>query len=455
MKILVVDDDKNLNSGICSFLNSNNFKTISAHNGEEGYSKLGIEEIDLVLSDLQMPKMNGIELLEKIKENKPELPIVIMTAFASVENAVEAMKIGAEDYITKPVNLKELLIKIKKIKKANDLVNENRELKKKVAKYELPEIVGESEVVEELKNILRKISSDPNIPVSIYGKSGTGKELVARNIHFMSERKDFPFVPINCAVLSNDLLESELFGYMKGAFTGAVQNKIGLLESCEGGTIFLDEISEMSPRVQAKLLRVLQDGIIQPIGSIEQKTVDVRFISASNKNLGDLVDQNKFREDLYFRLNIIEITVPSLEARKNDIPILIKHFLEKYDSKEKLFSERTIEIMQSYDWPGNIRELENLIRMLLVTVEGKTISAENLPPKLLKEKIQMSQNINYEDEYKNAYNKTLSSFEKEYIQYHLKKNNYNISKTADSINLSRVSLHKKIKEYQIPITDKI
>jgi DNA-binding NtrC family response regulator len=456
MKILVVDDDKNLNSGICSFLNSNNFKTISAYNGEEGYSKLGIEEIDLVLSDLQMPKMNGIELLEKIKENKPELPIVIMTAFASVENAVEAMKIGAEDYITKPVNLKELLIKIKKIEKANDLVNENRELKKKVAKYELPEIVGESEVVKELKNILRKISSDPNIPVSIYGKSGTGKELVARNIHFMSERKDFPFVPINCAVLSDDLLESELFGYMKGAFTGAVQNKIGLLESCEGGTIFLDEISEMSPRVQAKLLRVLQDGIIQPLGSIEQKTVDVRFISASNKNLGDLVDQNKFREDLYFRLNIIEITVPSLEARKNDIPILIKHFLEKYDSKEKLFSERTIEIMQSYDWPGNIRELENLIRMLLVTVEGKTINAENLPPKLLKQnKIPMSQNINYEDEYKSAYNKTLSSFEKEYIQYHLKKNNYNISKTADSINLSRVSLHKKIKEYQIPITDKI
>jgi len=454
MKILVVDDDKNLNSGICSFLKSNNFKTISAYNGEEGYSKLGIEKIDLVLSDLQMPKMNGIELLEKIKENMPELPIVIMTAFASVENAVEAMKIGAEDYITKPVNLKELLIKIKKIEKANDLVKENKELKKKVAKYELPEIVGESEAVKELKNILRKISSDPNIPVSIYGKSGTGKELVAKNIHFMSERKDLPFVPINCAVLSDDLLESELFGYKKGAFTGAVQNKIGLLESCEGGTIFLDEISEMSPRVQAKLLRVLQDGIIQPVGSIERKTVDVRFISASNKNLGDLVDQNKFREDLYFRLNIIEITVPSLEARKNDIPILIKHFLEKYDSKNKLFSDEAMTIMQSYDWPGNIRELENLIRMLLVTVEGKTINAENLPPKLIKQnKMPMSQNLNYEDEYKSAYNKTLSSFEKEYIQYHLKKNNNNISKTADSINLSRVSLHKKIKEYQIPITD--
>ena len=208
-----------------------------------------------------------------------------MTAFASVENAVEAMKIGAEDYLTKPINLKELLIKIKKIEKSIGLKKENEELKKRVANYEIPEIVGESESLKELKNILRKISSDPNIPVSIYGKSGTGKELVARNIHFMSERKDKPFIPINCAVLSDDLLESELFGYVKGAFTGAIQNKIGLLENCEGGTIFLDEISEMSPRVQAKLLRVLQDGIIQPVGSNEQKKVNVRFISASNQNL--------------------------------------------------------------------------------------------------------------------------------------------------------------------------
>ena len=456
MKILVVDDDKNLNLGISVFLNTNNIGNVSAFDGEDGYNKIKGEKFDLILSDLQMPNMNGIELLKKVKEKYPELPVMMMTAFASIENAVEAMKIGAEDYLTKPINLKELLIKIKKIEKSIGLKRENEELKKRVANYEIPEIVGESESLKELKNILRKVSADSNISVSIYGKSGTGKELVARNIHFMSERKDKPFVPINCAVLSDDLLESELFGYVKGAFTGAIQNKIGLLESCEGGTIFLDEISEMSPRVQAKLLRVLQDGIIQPVGSNEQKKVNVRFISASNKNLSDLVDQNKFRDDLYFRLNIIEITVPSLESRKNDIPILIKHFLKKYESDNKLFSEETIKIMQKYDWPGNIRELENLIRMVLVTVEDKIINVDDLPQKLLvKNEVPISKKINYEDEFKIAYHKNLSSFEKEYISYHLSKNNFNISKTADSINLSRVSLHKKIKEYHIQIIDQL
>ena len=453
MKILIVDDDKNLNSGITTFLKSNDIIVVSAFDGEEGYSKIRDERFDLVLSDLEMPKVDGIQLLKKTKLKNPEMPFVIMTAFASVENAVEAMKIGADDYLTKPINLKELLLKIEKIQKNIGLLKENKELKQRVANYEIPEIVGESENIKELKSILRKISSDPNIPVSIYGKSGTGKELVARNIHYMSKRKEKSFVPINCAVLSDDLLESELFGYVKGAFTGAIQNKIGLLESCKGGTIFLDEISEMSPRVQAKLLRVLQDGIIQPVGSNEQLKTDVRFISASNQNLSDLVDQNKFREDLYFRLNIIEITVPTLESRKSDIPILIKHFMKKYESDDKIFSQDALIIMQRYDWPGNIRELENLIRMLLVTVENKTINVDNLSQKLLnKYKTQASQNINYEDEYKVAYNKTLSSFEKAYIKYHLNENNFNISKTADSINLSRVSLHKKIKEYQIPIS---
>lgn len=454
MKILVVDDDKILNSGITTYLKSNNIVTVSAFDGEEGYNRIRTEEFDLVLSDIEMPKMNGIKLLKKIKEKNPEIPFVIMTAFASVENAVEAMKIGAEDYLTKPINLKEMLIKIEKINNSIGLLRENKELKKRVANYEIPEIVGESEAIRELKSILRKISSDPNIAISIFGKSGTGKELVARNIHFMSERKEKPFVPINCAVLSDDLLESELFGYVKGAFTGAIQNKIGLLESCEGGTIFLDEIGEMSPRVQAKLLRVLQDGIIQPVGSNEQKKINVRFISASNQNLSDLVDQNKFRDDLYFRLNIIEINVPSLEARKNDIPILIKYFLKKYESDDRRFSEAAIERMLKYDWPGNIRELENLIRMLLVTVENNTINVNNLPEKLLNENmIQKSQNVNFEDDYKVAYNKTLSSFEKAYIKHHLISNNFNISKTADSINLSRVSLHKKIKEYQISISE--
>lgn len=453
MRILVLDDDQSLNRGICSFLNSNKFNTDTASNGIEGTKFLQKNNYDLILSDLQMPEMGGLELLDFLIENKITIPIIIMTAFSSIESAVEAMKKGAEDYLTKPINLNELLIKIDKVIKAQALVKENKDLKKKINFYELPEIIGESESIKELKELLKRISNDSSVPIYIYGKSGTGKELVARNIHFMSDRKDKPFTPINCATLSDDLMESELFGYIKGAFTGAIQNKIGLLESSAGGTIFLDEISEMSPRVQAKLLRVLQDGIVQPIGSNEMKTVDVRVISASNQKLSQLVKNKKFREDLFYRLNVIEVEVPSLSARRNDIPLLIKHFLLKYDRPNLIFTDEALEILLNYDWPGNIRELENLIRMLLVTSSNSSITKNQLPDKLFHSKKVATEETNfiYED-YKTAFNNSVNNFDKSYLEYHLKKNNFNISKTAESINLSRVSLHKKIQEYSIKIT---
>ena len=452
MKILIVDDDKSLNRGICTYLNSINIDTDAAFNGTDGINLIKKNNYDLILTDLQMPETTGLELLEFVNKNNIDVPVIIMTAFASIENAVEAMKKGAEDYLTKPVKLNELSIKIEKVVRNKSLEKENKRLKKKIDFYELPEIIGESKAVQQLKELLRRISKDSGVPVYIYGESGTGKELVARNIHFMSDRKDKPFSPINCAVLSDELMESELFGYVKGAFTGASTNKKGLLENSNGGTIFLDEVSEMSPKVQAKLLRVLQDGIVQPIGSNEMKQVDVRFISASNQRLADLVEEKKFREDLFYRLNVVEIEVPSLMARKNDIPILIKHFLKKYNNTDLTFKDDALNILLNYNWPGNIRELENLIRMLLVTNSSNTIEKESLPKKILNQNKKPIDKFDFTyDDYKVAYNNAVSNFDKSFLEYHLKKNNYNISKTAELINLSRVSLHKKIQEYSIQI----
>jgi DNA-binding NtrC family response regulator len=268
----------------------------------------------------------------------------------------------------------------------------------------------------------------------------------------MSERKDLQFIPINCATLTDDLMQSELFGHVKGAFTGALQNKIGIIEEADGGTIFLDEISEMSVGVQAKLLRVLQDGIIQPVGSNQGRKVDVRFICASNQELSRLVEQNKFREDLYFRLNVIEIEVPSLAARKSDLPILINHFFRKYNKSVFVIDKEALEIIKNYDWPGNIRELENFIQMEIVTNESNKISVESLPQKFFKDKLKESiVDPHFDEEYKTAFNIAMNKFDKNYLIYHLEKNDYNISQTADSINLSRVSIHKKIKEYSIKL----
>lgn len=450
MKILIIDDDKDLNRGISTFLNSNNIETKSAFNGQEGIELLLKDSYDLVLSDLQMPKLDGIGFLNKVIELNIDIPIIIMTAFASVDTAVEALKIGAEDYLMKPLNLKELLFRIEKINESKRLKEENNNLKSRILNYEMPEIIGESKPIKELKELLKRISNDSNIPIYIYGKSGTGKELVARNIHYMSDRRDKNFVPINCAVLSDELMESELFGYEKGAFTGAVQKKMGIIENSEGGTIFLDEISELSSRVQSKLLRILQDMVIQPIGSNEMKKIDVRFICASNKKLEKLVAQNKFREDLYYRLNVVEVEVPSLRARISDLPYLIDHIIKKYNLSIHNFNNESLDILQKYDWPGNIRELENLIRMLDLTITNKSICHDDIPQKFkLSSKEKLNQETNYPINYQEAYNRVVIDFERSFLEYYLKENNYNISRTSEKIGLSRVSLHKKIKEYSI------
>ena len=461
MRILLVDDEQSIRRGIETFLKSENNIVKSYDNAKEAFEICKKEVFDLIISDMMMPELTGLEFLNKLIENKITTPFILITAYATVEDAVKAMKLGAEDYLTKPLNLEELKLKIDKIKNKKILIEENRKLKEKLNKIEFPDIIGESKVMHVLKNRIIKVASDPDITVMIYGDSGTGKELVARNVHFKSTRFDKPFLAINCAALSDELLESELFGHVKGAFTNAYKDKEGLFQSADKGTLFLDEVSEMSPRLQAKLLRVLQEKSFQLVGSTEIIKVDVRIIGASNKNLKELITKEKFREDLYYRLNVVEICVPALSERIEDIPLLINHFLQRENLRTKKgisFSSASMDILQKYPWKGNVRELENFIMMICVTSEKAIIEPTNLPENVVSETLINSmkwKSIWQQSDFQSALNNAIENFEKEYLSYHIKKNDGNISKTAESIGLSRVSLYKKIGQYKLNTNNNI
>ncbi|MFH1196637.1 MAG: sigma-54 dependent transcriptional regulator [bacterium] len=455
MRILLAEDEQHIRKGIEMFLTNEGHIVTAVEDGLKAHEEYSSKQFDLIISDMMMPNMTGLELLTKIKEQTDTMPFIMITAFASIENAVEAMKIGADDYLTKPLNLEELRIKIRKIDEKKNLLSENIKLKQKLNSLEFPEIIGTSVAIRRVKEMILKIAADPDVPVMIYGQSGTGKELAARNIHSKSNRAGCPFVAINCAALPDDLLESELFGYVKGAFTGAMKDKMGLFESANCGSLFLDEVSEMSPRLQAKLLRVLQDHKIQPLGSTQCIETNIRVLGASNVNLQELVKEGKFREDLFYRMNVIELHLPSLKERVEDIPMLLKHFLDLFQSKSNKkvkFSNQAIEAMMCYAWQGNIRELENLVRRILVTTDKDLVSLEDLPATFANEAKSLITCTGSEWEnipFQPALNGAVEMFEKEYLKYHLKKNNGNITKTADTIGLSRVSLHKKIKQYEL------
>jgi DNA-binding NtrC family response regulator len=455
MKILLVDDEQSIRKGIETFLQSEKYTVTSCQNGMEAFERCKKEVFDLIISDMMMPELNGLEFLDRLIANKNTSPFIIITAYATVEDAVKAMKLGAEDYLTKPLNLEELKLKIDKIKNKKILVEEIKKLKDRLNKIEFPDLIGESKVMLDLKNRIAKVAADPEITVMIYGESGTGKELVARNIHFKSSRFDKPFLAINCAALSEELMESELFGHVKGAFTNAYKDKEGLFQCADQGTLFLDEVSEMSPRLQAKLLRVLQEKCFQPVGSTEIKKVDVRIIGASNKNLKELVANEKFREDLYYRLNVVEICTPALQERIDDIPLLVNHFLQRENLRTKKrisFSPASIEVLQKYPWKGNVRELENFIMMICVTSEKDFIEPTGLPENIFSQTLITAiklKSLVQQSDFQSTLNSAIKNFEKEYLLYHLKKNNGNISKTAESISLSRVSLHKKIGQYKL------
>jgi two-component system NtrC family response regulator len=447
--ILIVDDEKNYLVILEALLAPEGYEVITEYNPINALRLVKETEFDLVISDMKMPKMDGIELLDEVKKIDPELPVIIMTAYGTIEMAVEAMKKRAYDYITKPFRNEELKQTVKKALELYRLKKENRRLSEALTdRYRYGNIIGKSKEMIKIFDMIEKVSQS-KASIMITGPSGTGKELIAKAIHFSSPRKNMPFVSINCGALTETLLESELFGHERGAFTGAVAMKKGRFELADGGTLFLDEVGEMSTSLQVKLLRVLQEMEFERVGGTRTIKVDVRIVAASNRKLKQDVENGVFREDLFYRLNVVQIEVPTLKERIEDIPLLVAHFIEKYRQSNR----RDIELapdawkaLYSHSWPGNIRELENVIESALVMSSNPTITLEDLPDYLIKKeerKIELDTivplNLNL--------NEALEHIEGQLILRALKASDNVQSKAAEMLGISRRVMHYKMKKY--------
>ncbi len=436
MKILIVDDEANISELISKFLKLENYKTELASNGLSAKRLLENEVFDLAVIDLKMPGMDGMELLKWISTEGPDVPVIMISAFGEINDAVAAMKLGAKDYIVKPFDPEELIIKIKRVFEEKILI---RKIEAGKNSIEADEFIGEAKEIKEIKELILKVS-DTISSIIIIGESGTGKEILAGTIHKNSTRKNGPFIPINIGAIPENLLESELFGYEKGAFTGAVEKKLGLFEIANNGTLFLDEIGEMTINIQVKLLRVLQDKKISRLGGTQLIPIDVRFICATNKNLESLISEKKFREDLFFRLNVIRIKLPPLRERKEDIPLLIGHFIKKFNKimrkSIKQIEPEVLIILQNYSFPGNIRELENIIERAFIYCEKEIITKKDI-------------DIKFTNENKMIKTGTLKKNEKEMIISSLHKWEGNKTKAAKELGFTRRTLLNKIKEYDI------
>jgi len=368
---------------ITESLISHGYDVDDAENGSRALDLMGSENYDIILTDFKMPRITGMDILKRAREKMPDAKVIIMTAYGTVENAVEAMKLGAFDYITKPFSVDEILLLVKRALEFSTLQRENLRLHTELEEvYGSKSIVGKSAAMKKIFEVIGTVSQSRST-VLITGESGTGKELVARAIHYSSPRKSGPFVKLNCAALPSELMESELFGHEKGAFTGAVKKYRGRFERADRGTLLLDEISEMSPHLQAKLLRVLQEREFEPVGSTETIKVDVRIIATTNRSIPELIEKGKFREDLFYRLNVINVMLPPLRDRRTDIPILSEHFLEKYNGENgkavEGISDDVLDVWLEYDWPGNVRELENAVERGIVMCKGKMLEIQDIP----------------------------------------------------------------------------
>ena len=438
-KILVIDDEQNIRKMLIRVLSPEGFIVKEADNGLEALKRLQEENYSLVLLDLKMPGLNGIETLKKIRENDLNLPVIMMSAYGSIHEAVEAMKLGALDYLIKPFDIEELKIIIKRAIKQYELEVENiyyREEEEK--RFNFDEIIGKSRSINKVLEMVKNVSPT-TATVLITGESGTGKELIARAIHKNSLRRNSPFVVVNCVAFSPNLLESELFGHEKGSFTGAIARRIGRFEMANGGTIFLDEIGEMDLTIQTKLLRVLQEKEFERVGSSRTIKVDVRILSATNKDLKKEIEERRFREDLFYRLNVFNVYVPPLRERKEDIPLIVEHFVSKYNKilnkKVKKVSTKAMELLLDYNYPGNIRELENIVERSMIMAKDEIIDEKYF-------------NFISKERYIEKKG-TLKETEKELIIKYLIQNKGNRTKTAEILGISRRSLQNKIKEYQI------
>ncbi len=453
--ILIVDDEKNYPLVLSAVLEEEGYETLTANSGHEALEILKNSDVDLVLTDMKMPVMDGVQLLEQIKIRDPELPVIMMTAHGTVERAVEAMQKGAYNYILKPFDNERLNIYVRKALEMFRMVKDNRHLRQTiVSKYKFGNIIGKSKAMQDVFELITKIAP-ASATVLIEGESGTGKELVAKSIHFNSSRRDKPFIAVNCSALVENLLESELFGHEKGAFTGAVSKKKGRFELADGGSLFLDEIGELSSSIQVKLLRVLQEKTFERVGGFKPISVDIRVIAATNKNLKDEVKAQRFREDLYYRLNVLHVTLPPLRKRQEDIRPLVQHFIKKYSDQRNSnipvthVDQEVERLFLNYSWHGNVRELENVIERAMVLCAGDVISLADLPAVLKQNNHRALAFDGIPDDAK-LY-ETLTFIEKAMIERALQMANNVQSHAALKLGIGKSGLNQKIKKYKLKI----
>ncbi|GFM36420.1 sigma-54-dependent transcriptional regulator [Desulfovibrio psychrotolerans] len=450
--LLVLDDEKNYLLVLEALLSDAGYKVTALNDPETGLAFLEESEVDVVITDMKMPKLTGADVLAHVKKNYPQTPVLIMTAFGTIESAVEVMRTGAFDYITKPFSNDELLLAVQN---ASELAKAHRRYRLLHAnleeRYGLKQIIGRSRAIKDVLAMVDRAAPSKST-VLITGESGTGKELVARAIHFSSPRKDGPFISVNCMALNPGVLESELFGHEKGSFTGAVAMKRGRFELAHGGTLFLDEIGELSQDIQVKLLRVLQERKIERVGGGEEVEVDIRVVTATNKDLMEEVQKGNFREDLYYRLNVVHIQLPPLRERREDIPLLATHFADKVvreqNVERRAFSTEAMDYMTGYEWPGNIRQLENVVERCMVLASHEMITVEDLPQEIRDEETQLKSAVDLLP-VKLDLGETLEKIEAALIRRALVRSDFVQVKAAEMLNISKSLLQYKLKKYQI------
>ncbi len=451
--ILLVDDDASLRRVLAHHLTEAGYQVLTAANGKEGLDIFTSQQVEMVITDIQMPELSGLELLRRITVMSPDVIVLVITAFGSIETAVEAMKLGAYDYITKPFNREELLLTVSKGLQYTELMRENRSLKQFIeSRFSLDNIIGNSSAMQRVFNLVQKVAPT-DLAVLLTGESGTGKELIAKALHQHSTRRDGPFVALNCGAIPEGLLESELFGHRRGAFTGAHANTRGKLEAADKGTVLLDEIGELPLALQVKLLRVLEGGEFQRVGETETRHVDVRFIAATNRNLSKMVEDGRFREDLYFRLRVVPIHLPPLRERREDIPLLADYFLQevrqRYGRVGIRFEKEIFRYFQAYAWPGNVRELKHTVERMVVIADDDAITIADLPE-------QLTQTTG------NAANVLLQlpddgidleEVEREILRQALEKHGGNQTRTAQYLNITRSALIYRMQKYGLAASE--
>jgi DNA-binding NtrC family response regulator len=442
--ILIVDDEAEVRRLCAEVAADSGLKPFAVSTAEEAVEYLEHSAVDILLTDLKLPGTGGAELLRRVHDLHPHVAVVVLTQYGTIDSAVELTRMGAIDYVTKPFRIDELRARLERVVRAVDLQQENRLLREQLrTRPGFGELVGTSEKMQRVYKVTEKVSQH-DYPVLILGESGTGKELVARSIHFLGARKERPFVPVDCSALVSTLIESELFGYVKGAFTGALQAKQGLLESAHGGTLFLDEIGDMPVDLQAKLLRALQEHEIKPVGSTERRQINVRIIAATNRDLEAAIKAGSFRQDLYFRLNVVQIKIPPLRDRKRDIPLLVTSFLEKFsepDSSPRTISEDAMQRLIAYDWPGNVRELENAIERAVALGTGPILHVADLPSNL---QYPSSERIPEKDELL-----PLEELERRAILRMLRETGGDKLAAARMLGIGKTTLYRKLKQYHL------